>query len=256
MVSTIRYLITLISIMFLICFMHDPVIAEESIKIPEPEIINEFAEDVTGDMVKEKIELKGIRFSEDTTYYRNIWIDISNIHSDEWRISYDGGYEPTIQFVDLNHDGLNDIFYQSATGGSGGLYQYQLHTLKNGKVTAIPLPTQHYIKGKFINHFNIEIQISPDQEPINIDVADRADEYKRLNIYDENGKLLKQTPVMINPIALFEPTLISRDKGYGLKSYQQISGAYHADQLGTVETLWYFDKDQWVILKTKWVQSR
>ena len=151
---------------------------------------------------------------------------------------------------------MKEIFYQSASGGSGGLYHYHLHSLKNEKITALPLPTQHYIKGKFIDEYKIRIQISPDHDPIIIDVTDRANEYKQLNIYDKEGNLNKYTPAMIDPIAFFEPTLISRDKGYGLKSYQQINGAYHADQVGTIETLWYFDHDRWIILKTKWVQSR
>ncbi|PAV27715.1 hypothetical protein CIL05_20410 [Virgibacillus profundi] len=220
---------------------------------PEPGLIETYESDITGDGQDEIIELKGILFSEDASYYREIWAEITSKHGQQWKITYGGGYEPVLQFVDLNHDNINDIFYQSPTGGSGGLYNYQLNTLANEKLTDIPLPEQRYIKGMFEDNFNVIIQISPDSKPIVMDVKDRKDDYIRLGIYDTEGNLLKPKSVMIDPIAFFEPILISKSKGYGLKSYQQISGAYHADRLGTIETLWYYENNEWIILQTDWV---
>ncbi|WP_165767924.1 hypothetical protein [Virgibacillus indicus] len=224
-------------------------------KEPEAFIIETYESDVTGDGVDETIELKGILFSESASYYREIWAEITSKHDEHWKITYGGGYEPVLQFVDLNHDQINDIFYQSPTGGSGGLYTYQLNTLANEKLTDIPLPEQRYIKGSFQENFNVTIQITPEGKPIVVDVKDRADDYIRLGIYDTEGNLLKPKSVMIDPIAFYDPVLISKSKGYGLKSYQQISGAYHADQLGTIETLWYYEDNEWIILKTDWVPT-
>ncbi|UJL45117.1 hypothetical protein KFZ58_11895 [Virgibacillus sp. NKC19-16] len=221
----------------------------------EPVLIETYEADVTGDGQSEVIELRGILFSNDTNYYREVWIDITSVHDEQWTITYEGGYDPTIQFIDLDHDEVQDIFYQSATGGSGGLYNYHLHTLKNEKVEEIPLPEQLHVRGKFMDDFNVEIQLSPDSEPNIVDVSSRSEEYIQLDIYNDEGKLLEPTSVMIDPIAFFEPVLLSKSNGYGLKSYQQISGAYHADQLGTVETLWYYENGDWIILQTEWVPS-
>lgn len=219
--------------------------------------IERYSEDITGDGLKETIELKGILLSEDHNYYRKIWVDIHNEDGKEWKISYEGGYEPKLQLIDVNHDNIADLFYQSAKGGSGGLYNYNVHTLNNEKVTKIPLPKQQYLKGSFKDNFIVHIQLSPYQKPIEINVEDHKEDYIRLDLYDENGLLKSkaQTSVMIDPIAFFEPVFISKSKGYGLKSNQKISGAYHADQLGIVETLWYFDKGDWIILKTEWIRS-
>ena len=60
---------------------------------------------------------------------------------------------------------------------------------------------------------------------------------------------------MIDPIAFFEPVEISDRNGYGLKSFKQISGAYHADQLGVVETLWYYEDGKWIALQVDWKGS-
>ena len=239
--------------LFSLINIHEAAFASET--KPEPIIIETYESDVTGDGQDEKIELKGVLFSEDASYYREIWAEITTPHNEHWKITYGGGYDPVLQFIDLNHDKINDIFYQSPTGGSGGLYTYQLNTLANEQLTDIPLPEQRFVKGEFKDNFNVAIQITPEGKPIIVDVKDRKDDYIRLGIYDTEGNLLKPKSVMIDPIAFFEPVLISKSKGYGLKSYQQISGAYHADQLGTIETLWYYENNEWIILQTDWVTS-
>ncbi|RDW20999.1 hypothetical protein [Oceanobacillus chungangensis] len=218
----------------------------------EPILIETYQSDVTGDGQNEEINLYGILFSPDTRYYRDIWANITGPEGESWKINYGGGYDPTIRFVDLNHDKINDIFYQSPTGGSGGIYTSFLHTLANKELLEIPLPEQPYVKGQFEENFTVSIELTPNGKPIVMDVKSRAEDYIRLGIYNKEGKLLTPTEIMVDPIAFFEPIKISADKGYGLKSYQQISGAYHADQLGTLETLWYYENDKWILLQTNW----
>lgn len=246
-----KFLIT-IMICSVILFPAHFSLAEE---IPEVTEIQSFEADVTGDGQDEKIILKGILFSEDSSYYQDVWAEITNKLDESWTISYEGGYEPALQLVDLNGDEVKDIFYQSPTGGSGGLHHYQLSSVRNGEVIEIALPEQEYLEGAFEDNFTVKFRLSPTHKPIEIDVSDKKDEYVRLGIYDREGKLLEPNLVMIDPIAYYEPTLISKSKGYGLKSYQQISGAYHADQLGTVETLWYYENGEWIILQTEWIPT-
>lgn len=249
---------TVISILYLFMFtvlISTTVQAETKPKIPKVKTVHTYKEDVTGDGQKETILLQAIPFSEDSPYYQKIWATIKDLHKQKWEIQYGGGYEPTLQFYDLNHDDVVDIYYQSPTGGSGGLYSYKLNTLKKGVLKEIPLPEQQYVKGKFIENFQAVLSLTPGSKPILIDVKDRSEDYIRLGIYNEKGKLLQPTSLMIDPIAFYEPVLISQSKGYGLRSYQQISGAYHADQLGTIETLWYYENGKWIILTTKWVPS-
>ncbi|MBC5638168.1 hypothetical protein H8S33_15335 [Ornithinibacillus sp. BX22] len=221
----------------------------------ELHVIKTYEEDVTGNGLKEVIELKGILFSPDSNYYRDIVAVITSSENHVWEIPYMGGYNPTLKFIDLNHDKVNNIFFQSSTGGSGGLYQYHLHTLIQNKLTELPLPEQPFVKGGFLDSFKVEITISPNTKPTIVNVQDRKEEYIRLGIYSEEGKVIKKTSTMVDPIAFFEPKFISKSKGYGLKSYQQVSGANHADQLGTVESLWYYDRDKWILLQTKWMPS-
>ncbi|MDY0408742.1 hypothetical protein ACFFIS_09485 [Virgibacillus soli] len=224
---------------------------------PQLETIHVYEEDITGDGKKDKIELKGTKFDKTSPYFINTEAQITTSNDKKFNIPLPGGYDPTLQFIDLNHDQVNDIFYQSATGGSGGLYNHQLYTLKNNKLVEIPLPTQQYVEGSFQDEFKVSLRISPVDKPIIINVQNRKDDYIRLGIYNKEGKLQKgKSEIMIDPIAFYEPILIGGQKGYGLKSYQQVSGAYHADQLGTIETIWYFENGKWIALNTKWVPSQ
>lgn len=217
-------------------------------------LLAEYEVDVTGDGQVEDIKLYGVLFSPDAKFYKDIYATITS-KENEWRINYPGGYDPVLEFIDLNHDDVPDIFYQSPTGGSGGLYNSQLDTLARGKLQTIALPKQEYVKGYFAQDFQAVIEIFPNEKPIVMNVERRKDDYIRLGIYDENGNLLRETTLMVDPIAFYEPVQISKSKGYGLKSYKQISGAYHADGLGVLETLWYYEDGKWIILKTEWKET-
>src|SRR5699024_9766620 len=100
--------------------------AEQDPNQEEAIIIETYHEDITGNGSPETIQLKGILFSDESPFYQNVWIDITN--GQERRIYTGSGYDPSLEFVDLNGDQIKDLLYQSPTGGSGGLYHYELHT--------------------------------------------------------------------------------------------------------------------------------
>lgn len=212
--------------------------------------ILEYRHDVTGDGKPEKITLFGIRFANNAAYYKKIWAEIAIQKGKHIKINYEGGYEPKLEFADLNHDGVDDILYSSATGGSGGLYNYALHTVKNAKRLEIPLPEGLQIEGSFQKNFKAVLQIPGIKKPIRLDLRSRKADYLRLGLYQKNGLLNEPTELMIDPIAFFD--VVKMDKGYGLKSYRQVSGAYHADRLGTVETLWYYENGTWNPVDVQW----
>lgn len=248
----LRLLFTTLIFLLLINDTKLIVVAEQA---PESVLISDFEDDLTGDGQKEIMLLKGLLLSQERNYYQNIWVEITSKHSERWRIPFRGGYEPKIYLFDLNHDNIRDLFYQVTTNETDKINTHYLYTLKNGSINEIPLPKQPYIKGQFINDFHVEIHLSvkDNNKPVFIDVEDQVQKYIKLGLYNKQGKLLNPRAVIINPISSYEPTLISKSKGYGLKSYQQISGAYRDDKLGIVETLWYYENGDWMILQNKWI---
>lgn len=174
-------------IFFLILMIAFPTITFAAETAPDSILIETYQADVTGDGENNTIELKGKLFAPDAQYYQDIWAEIRSSDKEEWKINYGGGYEPKLQFIDLDHDGIKDIFYQSPTGGSGGLYTSFLHTLANQELKEIPLPEQRYVSGNFEENFQVIIEIVPNGKPIVMDVKDRAEDYIRLGIYDKKA---------------------------------------------------------------------
>jgi len=226
-------------------------------QIPEPMIVNTLEGNLTGDNLRETIQLKGNLLKDHSNYYQDLWVEIKSPHSKKWKIPLKGGYDPNIELLDLNQDHIDDLFYQSIIDKSNDLYSHHLYSLKKGVIKEIALPNPPYIKGHFENGFQVEIQFSiKNDNPVILNVKDSAKEYINLGLYDKEGKLLKPLSIVINPIFLYEPILISTSKGYGLKSFQNVNGAHNKDDLGTIETLWYYENDTWITLDTNWIPSK
>ena len=219
---------------------------------PVSTIIKTYKEDINGDGKKEKIILKGIPYKQGQTYYKKIWSEIVFPNRLKLNIPYKPGYEPKIELVDLNHDGIKDMLESSATGGSGGIYNYRLDTVKKHKVISIPLPPSLNIQGQFANNYKAIITIQETKEIISLDVSHRKDDYIRLGLYQDNGLLNEATELMIYPTAFYQVIKVTGKKGFGIQSYRQISGAYHADSLGVLKATWYFENGKWQLIKTKW----
>lgn len=219
--------------------------------------ISTYEEDLTNDDLKESIVLNGELLSVESDFYQKLSIDILKFDSKKWTLQFTGGYRPTVQFLDLNHNGSNDLFYQSAQTDQDGPYDQHLYTFIHQKPIEIPLPKHHYMEGVFLDNFRIQIQFSPldKHKLITLHIDDHAEKYSKLGIYNLQGKLLETRQVIIDSIFFYDPVQIGTKNGYGLKSYQHVYGANHYDLLGTIETLWYYENDRWINLQTDWVSS-
>lgn len=245
----IQYIIILSISFFFILACNYVTFAENMIKEPAPQKINTYNKDITGDGMKEKIQLFGIPFTNDSDYYKDLFIEIKS-KNHEWRINYGGGFKPYLQFLDINHDGIKDIIYQSKK--KENINHTQIHYIKHGNIQNMGLPKQH-ITGNFKNDFKINIHLTPLEDPRTIDIKNNAEKYIDSGIYKKNGELKKKnTVIKIQPLTKYESMQISDSQGYGLKSSQEIYGTNKDDSLGTIETLWYFEDEKWIILQTKW----
>lgn len=214
--------------------------------------INSYEEDLTGDGFREQFTLKGTLLTDKSNYYRDVWLDITSPFSHQWKISFEGGYKPELQLIDLTHDHTFDLFYSVSRDENINQFNYQLYTLKNNEVQQLPVPKHNHVKANYVNNFKIELQISPNMKPITKDLSNNKHVYIKEGIYEENGNLIEEKNLKITPIQKLEPILISKSKGYGLKSYQPIKGLSEEEIFGEIVSLWYYYKDQWIVLQTDW----
>lgn len=239
----------------LILYIGQPVSFSQENVETDDSFINSFEEDITGDGFREYFKLQGALLSNKSNYYRSVWLNITSPFQKYWKISLSGGYEPTIQLIDFNHDHIFDLFYKVARDENKLQYHHQLYTLRNGEVKQISLPVHKYLAGEFKDAFIINIRLHPNDKPITIDVSKKKEQYIDKQFYRKDGELLQKKGVAILPISSMEPVLISESKGYGLQTIQSIGGMNEDDLLGTIETLWYFKDEQWIVLRSKWTEQ-
>ncbi|WP_421385006.1 hypothetical protein ACOJQI_09625 [Bacillus salacetis] len=218
-------------------------------------VITTYEKDVTGDKKKDEISLWGKPFEPGSLFYQEVWAEITTSDGKDFRIDYEGGYEPEIQFPDLNHDGVKDLFQSSATGGSGGLYNYSLYTLADSIKKEIGMPPALSIDAHFEDNYQGVITFNDTNESFTVDLSERKEDYDRLGIY-QDGRLNEPTEMMVIPYAMFEPVKIKGEKGLGLRGVQEISGAYHADGIGDVYSYWYYEDGKWNLINIKWKETQ
>ena len=209
-------------------------------------LLHTYTYDVTGDGIEETIDLYGKPLKENKDFYEEVWAVIKG--KQEQNVKFEGGFDPKLLFADFTGDGIKEMMYESATGGSGGLHNYAIYSFADWKKAELPLPEEN-VTGHFIDDFQAVIHIPSLKEPIQVDLKDRKADYIRLGIYQENGQLNEPFELMIDPINLME---IVENGQANLQTYQQISGAYHADGIGVVETIWTWKDNQWKAIQTDW----
>lgn len=223
-----------------------------TVEKPPSSFINSIEEDISGDGIREYLKLQGELIAEDSRFYQNVWLDILNSFGQEWTISLKGGYHPELMLYDINHNKVNDIIYQVALDEEKEHFATQIYTLTNHKIEQITLPTNNQIKGKYIDNYKIALTFHPNDKPLYFPINKNNEKLIETNMYDDNGKLQQDISLIIDPIKKYKPILISRSKGYGLTSVQSVRNKNNNNIIGTIETLWYFNNGNWIILKNEW----
>ncbi|EIW17445.1 MULTISPECIES: hypothetical protein [Pelosinus] len=244
----------------------DPVIARQW--LPEGYQVLDMQEgDVNGDGVSDTVYLIGHKQEDSSSYVDSMKLIVEN-GADQKRtdvvLDKMGGYQAELLLRDFTGDKTVDALVTAASGGSGGWYYNQVVAL--GEKPSILFGEQENnggsISGQFLDGFKVEINGGAGSG-VTIDVHDRTADYLRLGLYNEEGKLQKQTKLMVTPFGRLEAVDANHDGIYELKGIQRISGAYNADGLANVETVLSYTGSFWqaqsvnlrINLHTKMLQS-
>lgn len=211
--------------------------------------VSESKVDVTGDKKRDTIYVKGVPFEEGAQFLKRIYLKIKASNGRTYEIELDGGYDPALAFRDLNHDGVKDIYISIPTGGSGGLSNFYLYTLKDFKVTNLTVPEPLALSSEFADGYKASITIQQTGQSYSFDLSDRKEDYERLGLY-QDGKLNEPTELMVLPFGILKPYKVA-GKGYGLAGSQRVNGAYNADGIAEVESTWFYENGKWNLIDTK-----
>jgi hypothetical protein len=211
--------------------------------------ISEDKVDITGDGKKDMIYVKGVPYEEGAQFLKKIFLKIRASNGEIYKIDLDSGFDPTIIYKDLNHDSVKDLFISVPTGGSGGLSNFYLYSLKDFQVTNLTVPQPLAVSSQFEDGYKASINIQDTDKSYIFDLSDRKEEYDRMGFY-QNGKLNEPTELMVLPFGALKPINVKNDL-YGLKGSQRINGAYNADAIANIESTWFYKKGKWQLLNAE-----
>jgi hypothetical protein len=213
------------------------------------ELIKEVQSDLTGDGKDEMISVKGLRFNESEPFYKNLHVEVLDHTGEINKIELEGGANPRIQFKDINQDGIKDMFISVSTSGSGGLSNFYLYTYKDKQIVDLTTPDPLTVQSEFLDGYKAKIHIENNNKTHKFNLKSRADDYEETGLYF-NSKLNEPMELMVNSYDRLEPVKL-KGKKIGLKGNQMLSGAYHADIIGRIESTWEYENGEWNLLKTK-----
>ncbi|MFB5197442.1 hypothetical protein ACE198_21475 [Neobacillus sp. KR4-4] len=217
---------------------------EETTKIIT--ISNEKA-DITGDGKEEEIFLKGVPYQKEEAFLEKIYIEINASNGRKYTIPLNSGAKAGLELVDLNNDGVKDLFSSVVKGGNEPTVQNYSYSIRNFEQTKLFLPEPLEMESHFLHGYKAEIKLAKTGKSYLFDLKDRKKYYKKLGLY-YRGKLNEPTELTVNPFSSLQPIPIENNQ-VGLLGEQKITGIAHADVIATVESTWSFDQGQWKLIR-------
>ncbi|MGM0471822.1 MAG: hypothetical protein ACQEQI_06025 [Bacillota bacterium] len=219
----------------------------------EIEIILSKSEDVTGDEVKDKIILTGKRAAEKSPFFDDLTIVVQDGESKEYsQATYENfsGYEPKILIKDFSGDKVGDVMVTASSGGSGGIVNHLIATFQDNQAQVIFDDQDNQgvkVAGTFMPDFKAKLKFEDINKEAILDLTFNKDKYIKRRIYNEDGLLVKRMKITpySDPFSSLEAIDYNGDGTYELRGHQRIVGAYGADKISEVESIWQYQDNNW-----------
>lgn len=203
----------------------------------KPYVTNLVSKDLTGDGKTDTLYVLGDRPEKDAMYYNSFTYVLKDGKSGKLTAtalkSIEGysswGYEPALEFADLNGDKTQDIAFSSFSGGTGGFTYYDIATFKGGKYKQL-LGQKELIgvsvTGHYVDGFKAELTSTDLKKTWIQDLSFEKDMLIEMKIYDSNGKLLVPTEAWTGPFVN-----VKIGEGY-VSGVMAIKGIANSDMIG------------------------
>ena len=197
--------------------------------------------DVDGDGKKEHVTLYGVKFTKGASYYKELYVVVRDEKNDKVENAFElefGGYVPRLMLSNIMSKTSSEIVVSAPTGGSGGMINYSIWSLKNNLLNEIFTREDNdgiELEGEFLPNYKVKLYFPLAEKAIITDLPRGAEAYIQVGLYDTKGNLLKHhiKPNMQGMINLL-PIDTNGDGVSELLFTQRIVGLYNADTLGYV----------------------
>ena len=217
----------------------------------DAEIIISKSSDVTGDGKHDKIFLTGNKVNGSNIFYDHLTVVVQS-GSNYYKATYDqfSGYEPELIIKDFSGDKVGDLMVKAATGGSGGIVKHLIAAFKDDQLQII-FDNQNNqgvsVTGQFLPNFKAKLKFAEFNQEAIIDLSFNQEKYIKERIYNQAGQLVKRKLIRpySYPFAKLKAIDYNNDGTYELKGYQRVVGAYGADAISRLESIWSYHDQKW-----------
>ncbi len=199
--------------------------------------------------MRDKIFLIGVPYEDDDQFLKEIYIDVTTSDEKRFTIPLESGEQASLQLVDLNQDGVKDIFVNVLTGGTEGDILSYLYTLKDFIRKDLSVPDPLEMDSSFEKDYKAKITITETDKTYLFNLKDRKKYYKKLGLYYK-GKLNEPTELTVNTFHSLRPANIGGGN-IGLKGIQRVTGIANGDTIANVESSWKFNNGKWNLIKAE-----
>jgi hypothetical protein len=205
-------------------------------------IITSATGDVNGDNSLDYVYLTGIK-TPNSGFIREITLNIKDGKTglrQSTELSSDEGYGPTLFLGDFTGDRIKDILISIASGGSGGTMFHYLFSDENNNIKLIfdyeDYNNKYNYEVEFRNYYQVMVKNLELGTKYILDITYKGMDYLN-EIYKPNGELKEPIVGWVDPLSGLYPIDFDGNGIYELLGYQSISGRYHADSLGYVQSV-------------------
>ncbi|PYG88217.1 hypothetical protein LY28_01557 [Ruminiclostridium sufflavum DSM 19573] len=198
--------------------------------------------DVNGDNIPDYVYLTGIR-THDSSFIQDITLNIKDGKTgirQGFKLASNAGYSPALTLKDFTGDKVKDILISIASGGSGGIMFYYIFSDIDNQIRMIfdyeEYNNRYSYKVSFEDFYRVCVKNIELKTKFIIDITYKGCEYLN-EIYEPNGELKAPIEGWVDPLSGLFPIDFDGNGIYELLGYQGISGRYHADSLGYLQSV-------------------
>lgn len=200
--------------------------------------------DITGDGQKDVIVLSGVKLKNG--HYKNLIINIAAANKEVYKIPLPKGFKPKLQLLDVNRDGVKDVFATIPINKNRVNSKQILYTVKNNKLVRLNLPESLVLESRFLNGYKAKVKIRDTGNTYIFNLKDKKKFYEKSGVFYK-GRLNEPTELMVSGYSNIKPVQLNPSK-IGLKGIQKITGVTESDTIGYVESSWLYDQSQWKLV--------
>lgn len=213
-------------------------------------VIDKQTGDVNGDKVNDIIYLIGHKDKKEAIYADEMNLLVQDgATKQELKVDLDkmNGYDASLFLGDFSGDKISDVFVKAPTGGSGGIVEQRIVSFDTGDPVII-FGHEHnmgiQLSGKYADGYRAELFDKMNRTSVTLDISGQKQKYIREGIYEESGILRKTVNPITYPMVV-EAVDRNADGTYELSGQQRIIGAYGADGIGKVYSIWRYQQGMW-----------